>query len=89
MSSKMARILSLSLSPPAGPSLARLVVAIYLKARHPDCHLVRVQAQKVVALRKHLRRSSKSDKIDGRALAKMPFIDAEQLGGERVLAVLG
>ncbi|HFB06976.1 MAG: hypothetical protein J7L92_05975 [Dehalococcoidia bacterium] len=34
--------------------LAWLIVAIYLKARHPDCHLVRVQARKVVALRKYL-----------------------------------
>jgi transposase len=59
--------------------LAWLLVAIYLKARHPDCHLVRVQARKVVALRKYLRRSSKSDKIDSLTLAKMSFIDSEQL----------
>jgi len=59
--------------------LAWLIVAIYLKARHPDCCLVRVQARKVVALRKYLRRSSKSDKIDALTLAKMPFIDPEQL----------
>jgi len=59
--------------------LAWLLVSIYLKARHPDCHLVRVQARKVVALRKYLRRSSKSDKIDALTLAKMPFIDSEQL----------
>ena len=59
--------------------LAWLIVAIYLKARHPDCRLVRVQARKVVALRKYLRRSSKSDKIDALTLAKMPFIDPEQL----------
>jgi len=59
--------------------LAWLMVAIYLKGRHPDCHLVRVQARKVVALRKYLRRSSKSDKIDALTLAKMPFIDSEQL----------
>ncbi|UCC90418.1 MAG: transposase [Dehalococcoidia bacterium] len=59
--------------------LAWLIVAIYLKARHPDCRLVRVQAQKAVALRKYLRRSSKSDKIDALTLAKMPFIDSEQL----------
>ena len=32
--------------------LAWLLVAVYLKARHPDSRLVRVQAQKVVALRK-------------------------------------
>jgi len=59
--------------------LAWLIVAIYLKARRPDCRLVRVQARKVVALRKYLRRSSKSDKIDALTLAKMPFIDPEQL----------
>jgi transposase len=59
--------------------LAWLLVAIYLKARHPECHLVRVQARKVVALRKYLRRSSKSDKIDALTLAKMSFIDSEQL----------
>lgn len=59
--------------------LAWLQVAIYLKARHPGCRLVRVQARKVVALRKYLRRSSKSDKIDSLTLAKMPFIDVERL----------
>ena len=59
--------------------LAWLLVAICLKGRHPDCHLVRVQARKVVALRRYLRRSSKSDKIDSLTLAKMPFIDPEQL----------
>jgi transposase len=40
---------------------------------------VRVQAQKVVALRKYINRSSKSDKIDSLTLAKMPFIDPEKL----------
>ena len=59
--------------------LAWLLVAIYLKSRHPDSCLVRVQAQKVVALRKYLNRSSKSDKIDSLTLAKMPFIDPEKL----------
>ena len=59
--------------------LAWLIIAIYLRARHPDCRLVRVQARKVVALRKYLRRSSKSDKVDALTLAKMPFIDPEQL----------
>ena len=33
----------------------------------------------MVALRKYLRRSSKSDKVDALTLAKMPFIDPEQL----------
>jgi len=42
--------------------LAWLLVAVYLKSRYPDSRLVRVQAQKVVALRKYLNRSSKSDK---------------------------
>ena len=59
--------------------LAWLLVAVYLKSRHPDSCLVRVQAQKVVALRKYLNRSSKSDKIDSLTLAKMPFIDPEKL----------
>jgi len=59
--------------------LAWLLVAVYLKGRHPDSRLVRVQAQKVVALRKYLNRSSKSDKIDSLTLAKMSFIDPEKL----------
>jgi len=59
--------------------LAWLLVAVYLKSRHPESRLVRVQAQKVVALRKYLNRSSKSDKIDSLTLAKMPFIDPEKL----------
>jgi transposase len=59
--------------------LAWLLVAVYLKSRHPESRLVRVQAQKVVALRRYLNRSSKSDKIDSLTLAKMPFIDPEKL----------
>jgi len=59
--------------------LAWLLVAVYLKGRHPDSRLVRVQAQKVATLRKYLNRSSKSDKIDSLTLAKMPFIDPEKL----------
>jgi transposase len=59
--------------------LAWLLVAVYLKSRHPDSRLVRVQAQKVATLRKYLNRSSKSDKIDSLTLAKMPFIDPEKL----------
>lgn len=59
--------------------LVWLPVAIYLRARHPDCHLVRAKAQKVAALRKYLRGSSKSDRIDAVTLGKMPFIDPEQL----------
>lgn len=59
--------------------LAWLPVVIYLRARHPDCRLVRAKTQKVAALRKYLRGSSKSDRIDAITLAKMPFIDPEQL----------
>jgi transposase len=59
--------------------LAWLVVSVYIRARHPDCHLVRTQARNVVALRKYLRRSSKSDRIDALTLAKMPFVDIERL----------
>jgi len=59
--------------------LAWVAVAVYLRARHPDCRLVRTQSRNVAALRRYLRRSSKSDKIDAITLAKMPFIDAERL----------
>ena len=38
--------------------LSWLLVAVYLKARHPGSRLVRVQAQKVVALRKYLSHST-------------------------------
>jgi len=59
--------------------LAWVAVAVYLRARHPDCPLVRTQSRNVAALRKYLRHSSKSDKIDAITLAKMPFVDAERL----------
>ena len=59
--------------------LAWLLVAVYLRSKHHDSRLVRVQAQKVVALRRYLNRSSKSDMIDSLTLAKMPFIDPEKL----------
>lgn len=59
--------------------LAWVLIAVYLRARHPDCCLVRVQSHKVATLRKYLRRSSKSDRIDALTLAKMPFIDSERL----------
>jgi len=59
--------------------LAWFMVAVYLRARHPECRLVRTQARNVVALRKYLRRSSKSDRIDALTLAKMPFVDIERL----------
>jgi transposase len=60
--------------------LAWLIVAAYLRARHPNCRLVKAKGQKVAALRRYLRGSAKSDRIDALTLAKMPFIDPEQLG---------
>ena len=45
-------------------SLTWLPVAIYIRARHPECRLVRAKGQKVAALRKYLRGRSKSDRID-------------------------
>jgi len=62
---------------PAG--LAWLVVAVYLRSRHPECRLVKAKMQKIAALRRYLRGSAKSDRIDALTLAKMPFIDPEQL----------
>lgn len=59
--------------------LAWVAVAVYIRARHPDCLLVSTQSRNVAALRKYLRHSSKSDKIDAITLAKMPFVDAERL----------
>lgn len=62
---------------PAG--LTWFIMAICIRARHPDCRLVRAKGQKVAALRRYLRGSSKSDRLDALTLAKMPFIDPEQL----------
>ena len=62
---------------PAG--LAWFIMAICIRAQHPDCRLVRAKGQKVAALRRYLRGSSKSDRLDALTLAKMPFIDPEQL----------
>jgi transposase len=62
---------------PAG--LAWMVVAVYLRSRHPGCRLVKAKMQKIAALRRYLRGSAKSDRIDALTLAKMPFIDPEQL----------
>ena len=59
--------------------LAWIPMATYLRARHPDCRLVKARLQKVAALRKYIRSHAKSDRVDGVTLAKMPFIDAEQL----------
>jgi len=62
---------------PAG--LPWLIVAVYLRSRHPDCHLVKAKTQKVAALRRYLRGPVKSDRLDALTLAKMPFIDPEKL----------
>ena len=62
---------------PAG--LPWLMVAVYLRSRHPDCRLVKAKMQKVAALRRYLRGPVKSDRLDALTLAKMPFIDPEQL----------
>jgi transposase len=62
---------------PAG--LPWLMVAVYLRSRHPDCWLVKAKTQKVAALRRYLRGPVKSDRLDALTLAKMPFIDPEQL----------
>jgi transposase len=59
--------------------LAWIPLAAYLRARHPECHLVKARLQKVAALRRYLRSRTKSDRVDGVTLAKMPFIDSEQL----------
>jgi transposase len=62
---------------PAG--LPWLMVAVYLRSRHPNCRLVKAKTQKVAALRRYLRGPVKSDRLDALTLAKMPFIDPEQL----------
>jgi transposase len=62
---------------PAG--LPWLMVAVYLRSRHPECRLVKAKMQKVAALRRYLRGPVKSDRVDALTLAKMPFIDPEQL----------
>ena len=59
--------------------LAWLILAVYIRGQHPDCRLVRTQGRNVVALRKYLHRSSKSDKLDALTLAKMPFVNQERL----------
>jgi transposase len=64
---------------PAG--LPWLTVAVYLRSQHPDCRLVKAKMQKVAALRRYLRGPVKSDRLDALTLAKMPFIDPEQLIG--------
>ena len=59
--------------------LAWIPMAVYLRARHPECRLVKARLQKVTALRRYLHSRTKSDRVDGVTLAKMPFIDSEQL----------
>jgi transposase len=59
--------------------LAWLIVAVYIRGQHPDSRLVRTQGRNVVASRKYLHRSSKSDKLDALTLAKMPFLNQERL----------
>jgi transposase len=59
--------------------LAWIPLATYLRARHPESRLVKARLQKVAALRKYIRGHAKSDRVDGVTLAKMPFIDSEQL----------
>ncbi|MFO7995956.1 MAG: IS110 family transposase [Dehalococcoidia bacterium] len=62
---------------PAG--LPWLMVAVYLRSQHPNCRLAKAKMQKVAALRRYLRGPVKSDRLDALTLAKMPFIDPEQL----------
>lgn len=62
---------------PAG--LPWIIVAAYLHAQYPDCRLVKAKTQKVAVLRKYLKGPAKSDRIDALTLAKMPFIDPEQM----------
>jgi transposase len=62
---------------PAG--LPWLMVAVYLRSQRPNCRLVKAKMQKVAALRRYLRGPVKSDRLDALTLAKMPFIDPEQL----------
>ena len=57
---------------PAG--LPWLMVAIYLKFRHPDCRVVKAKTQKDAALRRYLRGPVKSDRLDALTLAKMPAV---------------
>jgi transposase len=62
---------------PAG--IPWLTVAAYLRSHHPDCRLLKAKMQKVAALRRYLKGPVKSDRIDALTLAKMPFIDPEQM----------
>jgi len=56
---------------------AWLPIAIYLSHRGVRCHLV--QSEKAADLRGFYRKHAKSDRIDTRVLAKVPFVDEEGL----------
>jgi len=56
---------------------AWLPIAIYMSHREVVCHLV--QSEKAADLRKFYRKHAKSDRIDTRVLAKIPFVDEEGL----------
>jgi transposase len=56
---------------------AWLPIAIYMSQRGVVCHLV--QSEKAADLRKFYRKHAKSDRIDTRVLAKIPFVDEEGL----------
>jgi len=51
--------------------LTWFILAICIRVRHLDCRLVRAKGQKVAALRRYLRGSSKSDRIGALTLAKI------------------
>ncbi len=51
-------------SPGTSTSLPWLMVAVYLRPRHPDCRLVKARTQEVAALRRHLRGPVKSGRLD-------------------------
>jgi hypothetical protein len=56
-----------------------LIVAIYIRGQYPDWRLVRTQGRNVVALRKYLQQSSKSDKLGAPTLAKIPFVNQDKV----------
>lgn len=56
---------------------AWLPIAVYLSHQDVRCHLV--QSEKAADLRDFYRKHAKSDRIDTRVLAKIPFVDEESL----------
>lgn len=56
---------------------AWLPLAVYLSHQDVQCHLV--QSEKAADLRDFYRKHAKSDRIDTRVLAKIPFVDEESL----------